>query len=270
MHGNTPVASFSQLATGRGLKIKEIYSQELFPEQTEDKSIGLQKWILNRSKPVHQGKIAEAKNFYGDRAFTSRTLRSLMDCYWVNSLDDPKEWDEINPRTEWDPEFDSVFLMLYDPSNLEGIDEDSPNLTIPGKSPEVWGNINDSIVLLNESAQKDIARYRIASSSGLEVVAPRSYIIKKGCVFSYREVDVDDETERIPLDLYYNAYADPSLKKEENLSRCFSAIGLSDWKDFIMGVLAFDKKCNYKSRDLSSLGIIRNMKTLECIGFDRI
>ncbi len=270
MHGNDEVVRFSQGADGANVKIKEIKNEILLPDKTPSPEIALQRWIMLRKRATFVGKLAEARNFYGEAPFRTPTLRSMTDSYWIKEEGDTREWEEVDPREDWDPEFDSIFLMIYDPSNLETMDEDSPNMTIIGEPSEIWGEVQGELVILNEEAQLDVGKYRIAKNMDLRIVSPRFYVIKKGFVFSYRTLDIDEETERIPLDCYYNLYSDPNLSKEENISRTFSSIGISGWRDYISEMIKYDKACDNKTRDLSSLGIIRNIKTLECVKIDRL
>lgn len=270
MHKDKEVALFSTTSSGIFTKLNAVAEEELLPDRTKEYQLALQRWLLIRRQSTQISEFAPAKNFYGSECFTSRNMRSLYDCYWIKSEDKPDEtWDEVNPFENWDPTFDSTFMAIYRPADFEGLNDSSPNLTIPGTDPLMWYDF-DGIGLINENAQKDMNEYRTALSSGYNIMEDREYKIIAGRVFSFRKVRTSPDIERVSFDTLYNLVEDPSKGKGANIKACCEHFGIPGWKDFISQMIELDKEVGRKNRELSDVGVLRDANTLECICFDKL
>lgn len=271
MHKDVEVATFSCKQNGEFNELIEVKREDLLPDKTREYSIATRRWLLTRKHSSRINEFSEIRRFYGSNYFISRNLRSMNDCYWVRNDDSniDETWEEVNPHATWEPTFDSLFMMMYKPADFDSVDDSSPNLTIPGTVPLMWYNF-DRLGLINERAQSNVAFYREAKKRGFTCVEPRIYKIVAGRVFSFREVEVSEDVERIPFDIYYNMYEDNSLSKSENIAKVCTELKIPNWRDFIGEMIELDKVCKKMDRDLCDLGILRNSKTLECIGFDKL
>ena len=270
MHKNDEVALFSTTSNGIYTKLNAVAREDLLPDRTREYSLALQRWLLLRRQSSQISEFAPAKNFYGSECFTSRNMRSMLDCYWIKSEDNPDEtWEDVNPFETWDPTFDSTFMAIYKPADFDGLDDSSPNLTIPGTDPLMWYEF-DGFGLINENAQKDMNDYRHALSAGYDIMAEREYKIIAGRGFSYRKTNTSPDVERIPFDVLYNEIEDPSKGKGANIKLCCEHFGIPDWKHFISQMIELDKETGKKNRELADVGVLRDANTLECIAFDKL
>lgn len=267
---DTPVADFTYSKDSYFQELKEIYNEALLPDRTKEYNLALRRWLLLRRRSSQIKEFSQVRNFYGQSYFKSKNLRSMYDCYWIKDEDDTNvTWDSINPHANWDPSFDSVFMLLYKPQEFDCYDESSPNLTIPGIEPLMWYDL-DGLGLINQDSQQDMEAYRLSVKENIASVAKREYKIIAGRVFSFKKTKVSSEVERIPFDAYYNAVKDDSLSKIENIRKCCDINGINNWEIFMQDVIRYSKLIPQKTIELSDIGVLRNTKTLECIGFDSL
>lgn len=277
MHMNDEVALFSLDAREYIESVISIDNKELLPCVASDDvkavKLGLQRWLLLRNLGRTRSDYSPYRKFYGNNLFVSKHKISLYDKYWIKNAEKKEDikWEDIDPLTHWDYEDDSYFSLLFDPEDTEEVDNESPNLTLPGNEKRFWYKISDELGIINGDAQKDMALYKKAVEAGAyRYVTPRSYTVIKGTIYSFKPVRVNEYIERIPFDVYYDTYADESKSKLENLKTVCEEIGLTDWRDFFSCVIQADKAVGNKERELSELGVLRDVNTLRVVGFDSI
>lgn len=271
MHLDTPVALYSCQKNGDFQTLKEVYDEKLLPDRTREYNIALRRWLLLRRRSSQIREFSQARNFYGAEYFKSDNLRSIYDTYWIKDSDDEDiSWDEVNPHENWDSFTDSIFMLLYYPQEFEGYDESSPNLTIPGVDPLIWYNSDGVLGLINQDSQQDMETYRLSLKNEINSVAKREYKIIAGRVFSFKQASTSASIERIPFDVFYNEFKDDSLSKIQNIRSCCDNYGITKWEPFIQDVVKFSQLVPQKTIELSDIGILRDVNTLECIGFDKL
>ena len=277
LHRDEIVASVEIDSRGFINKIYEVIEPKLLPcvasEDESDLKVGLQRWILSRQLGRTRADIAPIKAFYGVEIFQSKNMVSLNDCYWMREAGEETNvsWKDISPFKNWDYEDDCYFDLLHDPENTYDVDNISPNLTIPGNDPRFWYKKDDELGIITESSQKDMKTYKKAVELGFEdIIAPRSYIILQGTIYSFHPTGTSEDVERIPFDLLYDSVADDNVKKIDNLKNCCEKFGLKDWRKFLSAVMKLDNELGNKERSLCELGVLRNTKTLKILGFEKI
>lgn len=281
LHCNDTVATVEIDRRGFISKIYRIDAADLLPcvnsEDETDLKIGLQRWLLSRQLGRTRADIAPIKAFYGADIFQSRNMVSLNDCYWMRELNeddrpDPDEdWDSVSPFTNWDYEEDCYFDLLHDPENTYDVDNISPNLTIPGNESRFWYKKDGEIGIITESSQRDMKTYKKAIELGFEeFIAPRSYMILQGTIYSFHPTGTSENVERIPFDLLYDSVADENLKKIDNLKKCCDKFGLSNWRKFLSAVMKLDSELGNKERNLCEIGVLRDTTSLNVLGFEKI
>lgn len=279
MHLNDIVASVE--IDGRGFisKIYQVCNPDLLPcvysEDKNDLNVGLQRWLLSRQLGRTRADIAPVKAFYGSDIFQSKYLVSLNDCYWMREIDEngvkDEDWEDVSPFTNWDYEEDCYFELLHDPENTYDVDNLSPNLTLPGNDPRFWYKKDEEFGIITESSQRDMKTYKKAIELGFaDMVAPRSYMILQGTIYSFHPTGTSEQVERIPFDILYDAVANDEYKKIDNLKRCCERYHLEDWRKFLSAVMKLDEELGNKERNLCEIGVLRDTKTLEVIGFEKI
>lgn len=278
MHCNDIVASVDIDNRGFINKIFNVNRADLLPcvysEDHVDLNVGLQRWLLSRQLGRTRADIAPVKAFYGTEVFSSKNLVSLNDCYWVRDISDDgadDNWEDVSPFVHWDYEEDCYFDLLHDPENTYDVDNISPNLTIPGNEARFWYKRDDRFGIITESSQKDMKTYKKAMELGFEdIVAPRSYMIIQGTIYSFHPTDTSEAVERIPFDLLYDSVAEDGVKKIDNLKNCCDKYGLNGWRRFFSSVMKLDEELGNKERNLCEIGILRDTKNLKVLGFEKI
>lgn len=271
MHGNIKVAECRFDARGYLKKVNKVFDMDHLPisvlPDSDTFTLDLQRWILSRSLSANRRDIAPLREFYGGEAFLSRMGLSLFDSYWF-ATKDIADWEAINPYDHWNEETDSVTLMFMCPEELRMIDANSPNLTIPGRMHRLWHKEEDKLFLLYGDAQKEMAAYK--QSQGSPIVNERSYKIVCGQIYAATEAETSKGVERVSLEEYYNACSDPEKSKSKNMEVCCEKYGFTGWKDFIMEMSLYDDRIGNTSRELCDVGILRDAKTLEFVGFAKL
>lgn len=281
LHCNDTVASVEIDRRGFISKIYRIDHPDLLPcvnsDDETDLKIGLQRWLLSRQLGRTRADIAPIKAFYGADIFQSKNMVSLNDCYWMRDIgEDDKavsdeDWESVSPFTNWDYEEDCYFDLLHDPENTYDVDNISPNLTIPGNDPRFWYKKDGEIGIITESSQRDMKTYKKAIELGFEeFIAPRSYIILQGTIYSFHPTGTSENVERIPFDLLYDSVADENVKKIDNLKNCCDKFGLSNWRKFMSAVMKLDSELGNKERNLCEIGVLRDVTSLNVLGFEKI
>lgn len=274
MHQDTPVAVVTLDSREYIETVEDVLDKEHLPcvysENDKDLRFGLQRWLLSRTLGRTRSDYAPLRSFYGNDLFHSKTKVSLYDKYWLRT-EEGQTWDEVNPFKNWDSDDDCYFSLLFDPENTTEVDNTSPNLTIPGSDHKFWYRFGDDVGIITDSAQKDMQIYKKAKELGvLRYVAPRSYMVIKGIIYSFHKINTSENVERIPFDLIYDEYSDKNKSKIDNLKKACEAVGLSDWRDFFGTVMQIDEALGNKERELCEIGVLRNANTLEVIGFEAI
>ena len=276
MHGDDQVAKLS-FARGRLARVPKVFEPELLPEPARDlpsAEVALKHWALSRKLSTRRGDVKNVREFYGPEVFDSESARSLFDFYWLRSGDET--WADINPRDpqNWDSETDRVFLSIVRPSELCEASDDasSPNLSMPGDAQRLWYRPSGEkdAVLLHCDAQSDMALYKAALKLKSSIVAPREYVILASCIYTASPTLARGNYERISFDSLYNAVADPSLSKPENLARCCEEYAIPQWESYIHELISVDAEAGNTGRNLDELGVIRDSGSLKILGFDKL
>ncbi len=273
MHANTPVAECSFGAEGYLKDIPRIINAAHLPPSVDlddeecNAKLALQRWILSRSLSSSRTDVAPLREFYGNAAFTSATGASLFDSYWFSDSEH-KDWEACNPYDHWDAGSDSLYLMLHNPAALETINACSPNLTIPGKKKRLWYRYADSPVLLHGNAQAEMNAYKQANGS--KIVAKRVYALLREHLYAVQQVETSKEIEMIPFEEFYLAGSSPSRSKIDNIRDTCAKFGITGWKEFFTEMIDFDERTQNTSRELTDVGVLRNVSTLEIVGFAKL
>lgn len=254
--------------------ITRVYDEKLLPvgidlcKEGDIPKLDLQKWILSRGLALNRKDIASLRDFYGNEVFQMHSAVSLFDCYWFADSK-TKDWEEINPYTQWDCKTDSIFLMLsMHPEEVKEYNYHSPNLTIPGRMPRLWYTGEKGNLLLHGDAQGQMALYKNGKDNPL--IAKREYKILYGQVYATTLAETNQDVELISFEDIYNSCQDPEKSKSYNIKMCCEKYGIPNWIDFFEKMAAFDEKIGNDSRELCDIGVLRDANTLEMIKFAKL
>lgn len=273
MHGNNRVAECKFDKNCYLEKIIKIENENLLPigilnKDAQITKINLQRWILSRSLAMNRKDVAPLREFYGGQLFISSIGLSLFDTYWF-ACDECQDWEECNPYDNWNYKNDMLYLMLSNPSEIRVFDLTSPNLTVSGKDPRLWfRNEKNKLVLLYGDAQKEMFEYRQTKDN--PIVMPKKYVIQNKKIYVEVPAQTSKSIERISLDDMYNVCQNPDKSKMTNLKITCEYFHIPNWKDFINYMCEYDETINNDQRELSDVGVLRDTKTLEIIGFSKL
>lgn len=275
MHKNDEVCTITLDSRGYVSSVDSVENEVLLPcvisDSKEDLKFGIQKWLLTRMVGRSRTDYSPLRTFYGDDYFISTNRVSLSDSYWIKEKDSSLTWDDVNPYKNWSEDDDCYFGIISDPENTYKVDNISPNLTISGPEHKFWYRMDGELGYINEFSQKDMAFYKKALENECNsIVAPRKYIILSGKIYTFTPVKTSEKVERIPFDVLYDGIEDKNKSKMENLRATCEHYGLDGWKSFFGTVIKLDKLNNNKERELSDLGVLREVDTLKVVGFDSI
>lgn len=280
MHKNDKVCECKFDSRGYLENVSKIYTEDLLPVGVggENINIEMQKWILSRSIAQNRKDIGALREFYGSDTFIPQMGLSLFDCYWFSNDGEPI-WEHVNAFDNWDCRMDSVYLMLARPEEKQGINYNSPNLTVPGRDPRIWYRMDEGDVsgadspnedvkelcLLYSNAQAQMALYK----KGIDnpVVAKRTYVILHNNIYARVSAYTSKEREIVSLDALYHTVYDPQKSNMENLAHCCEHYEIPGWKEFFTNMTKFDEAIGNTERELSDVYVLRDSNTLKIIGF---
>lgn len=270
MHGDKKIADCKFDKHGYLDSISKIYDEKLLPISVQtDYVCSLSRWITNRSLSSTRKDIAPLREFYGNDTFISEHGLSLQDQYWFanNKLND---WEKANLLENWEPEKDTVRLMLQEPYLLFGsYDMDSPNLTIPGNTTRIWHKEKDTFYLLYSNAQSEMLHYKNLPEDAIEehIYEKRSYSIYASQIYTKVHVPISLDTELVNFYDYYKLTENPEKSNMENLKHCCTVFEIPNWLSFLNKMTQYDELIGIQDRELQDLYLLRDTKTLEIKGF---
>lgn len=262
MHGPDKVAECKFDKRGYLQSIGKIHNEKLMPIAIrENPTLDLQRWLLGRSLSTGRRDLTRHRDFYGNSNFISEHGISLFDTYWFAD-EGFNEWEKVNAFDNWICEADSYFLMLLRPDALLDIDRNSPNLEIPGQTPRLWYRDEEGqLYLLFDDAQEQMQKNK--ANFGY---AKRRYVVLHGRMLAMIPAFTSKEVEMLNFEDLYNSCKDDKKSKLENLQATCNQYHLTNWKKFF-GLIMEEEERTGIEFELSDIGVLRNTKTLETIGF---
>ena len=271
MHKDTVVAEISISKNNLNVNAVTVKNPDLFPYANDTDINSIRRWILNRKTAINRKDILPLIRFYGEQQYTSDNLCSLLDCYWLKDKDSPLTWNQISPYQQTTFENDSIFLSIIQPNDFEKFIPNSPNLTLSKKQPLFWHILEDTKErgLLNFDAQIDMNLWKCAQKLHLDIVKERIYLIIAGYICTFTVATTNEDIEKIPFHQLYLSVLDATKSKSENLKECCKYYNIPNWQNFLNQIIEFNKHSDMPI-DIMDIGVLRNTKTLEYIGFDKI
>ncbi len=274
MHKDDEVAKLKVDSDNILEEVIEIYNEDLLPEKTNNPYQSLHKWLMLRKMSLRRDDLSPIREFYGSKIFVSDNSRSLFDCYWLKNKKS-ECWDSINAFKNWIYYNDDIFLMLFQPEDYDGPDDeminDSPNLTISGTEKRLWYKDKDGITgLIDSDVREQTQMYKKAVENGISIVAERKPIILCKHLFTFIPQKTTEDIESIPFDHLYNTTFDINLSKEANLQKCCETYNIPKWIDFFDELMEFDKILEKNDRELMDIRVLRDSNTLKILGFDTL
>ncbi len=267
MHLNTPVAKI-QMVKNQINKV-EVLDDKFFPQIKDETPLNsFRRWYISRRISYARKDISPLIAFYGANAFTSKTLRSHSDWYWMKDEKDNISWGNVLEYPAINE--DQIFNYIVNPKDAKE-SVDSPNLTISSRDPIFWYNYNSRFGVVNFSANEDMNRWKFSDSTHKDLFAHREYIVVRSLLATFVERDYS-EFERVPFDELLLSVYDKNLNNNENLQKTCEFYNIPDWEKFIKNLCLFNNEAtenNCKKINLAETSVLRD-KNGNLTGFEKL
>lgn len=237
----------------------------------------LNDWWRGRSIPASRSGIREALTIlhvsHTDQLLTKCYGLSLSDQYWINPVDHPLKWENINffENTFSDDVGNALFGQAPENSELDLL---SPCNTSDGWLKKKWKILNGERVLIKSGSnpfQQEPFNEVIASSLHKRLnraaYVPYHLIWDNNIPYSVCPNIVTQNTELV------SAYSIFKSRKRQNQHSfyehfllCCEYLGIPGMKEFLDYLLVFDFLMANTDRHFNNFGCIRNVETLQWKG----
>lgn len=275
-----------EMEDGMIISVNELFSAEYLPvgiysDKKKELISALRKWWAGRRIPASRISFTEelaaiSKYFDApdDSAYLSEKCMglSLSDQYWINPIDSPLKWSDIN---FFENDFsEDMGKILFDNAQIDNPDMMSPDNTSDGNLRKKWKIINGKRCLFKgytlpykqEPFNEKIASV-ICRELGIKSYVPYSLVFENNEPACVCDNFITPETEFVP------ANSVMSLKKRDSNTSLYNHyinicrdIGVTEISDRIDEMLVLDFLIGNYDRHFRNFGLIRNVETLEFVG----
>ena len=291
MNKNTPVLSFEyDLDDHLATRIVSVENPDYAPMGMRDRHGDISKrelnyWWRHRAIPTSRaqiGRLLENLKLESTLELAEKSFGlSLSDCYWIDDLDNPQSWADIN---FFDNGFtdDLGFLTLGqdsagsspDAPDYASVNLSSPNSTLGGDLLKKWKIVDGERVLLkagvgafNQEPYNEVA----ATNLHGRLLQPGEFtpywLFEDGRrVYSAcRNLLGPDEELISAWDVIRSVKQPNNLSDMRFLVKCYTDLGLQE--SYVLEQLAKMFACDFvlanRDRHYRNFGIMRNVETLE-------
>ncbi|MDO4622141.1 MAG: HipA domain-containing protein [Eubacteriales bacterium] len=197
---------------------------------------------------------------------------SLSDQYWINPLDHPLQWKDINffEHSFSDDVGNLLFGKTYDSEQISLV---SPDNTSDGQLLKKWKIQEGKRVLLKGSsapyyqeAYNEVIASRIAAALHIPHVEYELYY-EAGQAYSACRDFITSEQDLISANHFLQAFQKPNhLSMYEFYISCGETIGIDDIRQRMEEMLVLDYLIANTDRHFNNFGLVREAETLQWIG----
>ncbi len=282
MNKNTPVLKIN-MDEGYIISVKEIYNSQYLPVGVSDKpnliKTNLRDWWTGRSIPASRDKIGEGlinlgietgrvPAFLLERCFGL----SLSDQYWINPVDSPLKWSDIN---FFENDFsEDIGKALFDNQLVDNPNLMSPDNTSDGWLKKKWKIINGERCLVKAGARpfyqqpfNEAIASAICKSLDIKLSVNYSLNFENSEPVSVCKNFITPDTELV------SAHSLMLREKKENHTSYYKLYtelcnerGITDIFDRLDEMIVLDYIIRNEDRHYNNFGLIRNVETLEYVG----
>lgn len=282
MNKNTPVLRLT-MDEGYILSVGEIYSVdhlpvEVLPKKEWIKST-LRKWWESRSIPASRDQISDGLFNLGIQASVVPAFLlekcfglSLSDQYWINPVDSPLKWSDIN---FFENEFsEDIGKALFDHQAVDHADFMSPDNTSDGCLKKKWKIINGERCLIKAGSRpyfqqpfNEVIASAVCKRLGIQSYVDYRLDFENGEPVSICNNFITPDTELV------SAYSLMAREKKPNersdyqfyIDLCRNA-GIDNICDSLDEMFVLDYIIRNEDRHTRNFGLIRNVETLHYVG----
>lgn len=282
MNKNTPVLKMD-MDDGYIISIKEIFSSKYLPVGVSDKpnliKTNLRDWWSGRRIPASRDKIRESlinlgietgqvPSFLLERCFGL----SLSDQYWINPVDSPLKWSDIN---FFENDFsEDIGKALFDNQLVYNPNLMSPDNTSDGWLRKKWKIIGSERYLVKAGARpfyqqpfNEAIASAICKSLDIKSYVNYSLNFENSEPVSICKNFITPDTELV------SAHSLMVREKKENHTSYYKFYtelcgerGITDIFDRLDEMIVLDYIIRNEDRHYNNFGLIRNVETLEYVG----
>jgi hypothetical protein len=201
---------------------------------------------------------------------------NLSDQYWVNPVDDPKTWDELNFFTNGFSGFIGEMLLAgsSNPGDAASSSYRTPDAATGGQARKMWACVDDKRYLIKGARDGFIQQEPVN-----ELIATKLYevLLQPGEYVSYQleerphaglcslcECMVGVNEELVPAAQLMRAYAPKAGEKHfDHYVRILGELGVEGAAESVARMIVLDAVLANPDRHFNNFGVIRNVETLE-------
>lgn len=196
---------------------------------------------------------------------------SLSDQYWINPVNSPLKWDDIN---FFENEFsEDMGKMIFDGIVFENPDMVSPDNTSDGNIRKKWKIIDGKRCLLKGYSlpyMQEPFNEKIASALcrrlNIRNYADYSLAFDKNGPFCICENFITPDTEYVTAESIMRLHNRDNVSLYSHYIKICEELGIKDIRDRIDEMLVVDYIIGNYDRHFRNFGLIRNVETLEFKG----
>ena len=280
MHQDIKVAKVKLNSSHAIDDILEIYNEDRLPIGTKTHDGKLHKqmlnaWWYNRRIPLSRAGLKEhleQQPFLTPDALQMKSWGlSLSDHYWMNPIDNPLNWHDIN---FFDNDFsEDVGNLLFGKKYSTNLDLMSPDNTSDGWLKKKWKIVNGERVLVkagsaafHQEPYNEVIASMIMERLGVEHI-PYHVITEDDLPYSVCANFVTKETELVSA-----WYVMQGFKKANHVSvyehyiSCCETLGIHNARMEVNKMIVVDYLMANEDRHQNNFGLLRDVKTLKFIG----
>jgi len=280
MHRNIPVVPVEiDRETGVISKVGTAYEIERIPvgisakDGTPNRG-DLNDWWQGRSIPASRQNIRQALKTLGvsstDKLLTRCYGLSLSDQYWINPVQDPLDWNEINFFDN--PFSQDVGNVLFGDVPTEKLNLISPNNTSDGWLKKKWQIIDGKRCLIKGGSdpfwQQPINEVMAAIIMRRLDIPHVDYTLvwEEGYPYSVCENFITRDTELVSAYYIHNTQKiSDSINLFEHYVKCCEAIGIPNIRKSLDQMIIVDYLIANSDRHMNNFGAVRDVETLEWV-----
>lgn len=282
MNKNVPVLKV-HMDEGYILSIEQVYNAAYLPVEVSDQpsliKSTLRAWWANRSIPASRDRIGDGLYHLGIHTDSVPAFLlekcfglSLSDQYWINPVDTPLRWADINF-------FENAFSedmgrALFDHRTVADPDFRSPDNTSDGWLRKKWKIIYGERCLIKAGARpyfqqpfNEVIASAVCKRLGMKAYVDYRLEFENGEPVSVCRNFITPETELVSAhSLIAGKNKSNHISDYEYYIRLGLEKGIDDIRSSLEEMLVLDYIIRNEDRHLRNFGLIRNVETLEYVG----
>ena len=274
MHKNDKVAKFSMTDYGTSIKIIEIYKENLMPYGTRVSERNLNEkfteWKNDRRIPTERPYLMQVYKKTKKSVPELETYNlgvSMCDCYWFQTIDSDKKWEDVNFHTNGF--CDEIGKMLVNTNNDTPSVLKSPDITLSGECPKMWSRFGGSTKLIkgcrvyaDTKAEicNEVFASLLAEKLGIDTV--QYYMMRSGEAIDFCCAESFIKNDSLEFVTFKQIASDTDTY---GINGVLKYIQDHNLQEYLNHLIVIDYLIGNYNRTLADIGVLVNSDTLEFV-----